>query len=165
MTSRIASSAANPLPPKTRPHVLIRWMISRDLPEVLEIEQLSFCDDPWTQEDFYSWLRERNVIAIVAEYNSVIVGYVVYGLYGDRIEILNLAVHPSCHGQGVGSTLIEKMIDKLSMQQRTHIAAAVSEVNVAAQLFFRAMGFRCVDIEAGYYTHADADAYWFEFWK
>ena len=44
----------------------IRWMIRRDMPEVLEIEQLSF-DYPWLAGDFSGYLRNRNVIGLVCE--------------------------------------------------------------------------------------------------
>jgi ribosomal-protein-alanine N-acetyltransferase len=41
--------------------VQIRWMIRRDMPEVLEIERQSF-EFSWTEEDFLCCLRQRNCI-------------------------------------------------------------------------------------------------------
>lgn len=46
---------------------LVRWMVRRDMNEVLTIEQASF-DFGWTEEDFLSCLRQRNCIGIVAEH-------------------------------------------------------------------------------------------------
>ena len=46
--------------------VQIRWMIRRDMPEVLDIERLSF-EFAWTEEDFLCCLRQRNCIGMVAE--------------------------------------------------------------------------------------------------
>ena len=60
-------------------NVHIRWMIRRDMPEVLEIEQSSF-EFPWTEEDFIRCLRQRNCIGMVAEYDEKVVGFMIYEL-------------------------------------------------------------------------------------
>ena len=39
--------------------VHVRWMVRRDMPEVLEIEGESF-DFPWSEEDFIRCLRQRD---------------------------------------------------------------------------------------------------------
>ena len=45
----------------------IRWMIRRDMPEILEIEKQSF-EFPWCEEDFIRCLRQRNCIGMVRQY-------------------------------------------------------------------------------------------------
>jgi len=49
--------------------VHIRWMIRRDMPEVLEIEDRSF-EFSWSEEDFIRCLRQRNCIGMVAEHDE-----------------------------------------------------------------------------------------------
>jgi len=49
---------------KQRLGVHIRWMIRRDMPEVLDIESGSF-EFPWSEEDFIRCLRQRNCIGMV----------------------------------------------------------------------------------------------------
>ncbi|MFO1095060.1 MAG: hypothetical protein U0992_17400 [Planctomycetaceae bacterium] len=71
--------------------VQIRWLIRRDMPEVLKIERESF-EFPWTDEDFMCCLRQRNCIGMVAEYDHQIVGFMVYELHKSRLHILNFAV-------------------------------------------------------------------------
>ena len=44
---------------KAQVRVHIRWMIRRDMAEVLQTEQASF-DFAWTEEDFLRCLRQRN---------------------------------------------------------------------------------------------------------
>ena len=58
-------------PAQTRVH--IRWMIRRDMPEVLAIEHASF-EYPWCEEEFLRVLRQRNCIGMVAEHGERIVG-------------------------------------------------------------------------------------------
>ncbi|MGL4463263.1 MAG: ribosomal-protein-alanine N-acetyltransferase RimI, partial [Planctomycetia bacterium] len=45
-------------PTRQELRVHIRWMIRRDMPEVLHIEQESY-DFAWTEEDFLQCLRQR----------------------------------------------------------------------------------------------------------
>ena len=48
----------------------IRWLIRRDMPEVLGIENDSF-EYAWKEEDFLCCLRQRNCIGLVSEsYNN-----------------------------------------------------------------------------------------------
>jgi len=55
--------------------VQIRWMIRRDMAEVLRIERESF-EYHWTEEDFLCCLRQRNCIGMVAEADGQVVGLV-----------------------------------------------------------------------------------------
>jgi len=50
---------------KEQVKVHIRWMIRRDMQEVLQAEQQCF-DQSWTEEDFLRCLRQRNCIGMVA---------------------------------------------------------------------------------------------------
>ncbi len=47
---------------KEQVRVHIRWMIRRDMPEVLQTEQESF-EYPWTEEDFLRCLRSATASA------------------------------------------------------------------------------------------------------
>ena len=70
--------------------VQIRWLIRRDMPEVLEIERASF-EHAWTEEDFLCCLRQRNCIGMVAEHDHEIVGFMIYELHKAKLRILNFA--------------------------------------------------------------------------
>src|SRR5262249_26764482 len=74
--------------------VHIRWMIRRDMPEVLQTEQDSF-EYSWTEEDFLRCLRQRNCIGMVAEQGEKVVGFMIYELHKAKLHILNFAVHPA----------------------------------------------------------------------
>ena len=73
--------------------VHIRWMIRRDMAEVLEIERSAF-EFPWFEEEFIRCLRQRNCIGMVAEANHQIVGFMIYELHKAKLHILNFAVAP-----------------------------------------------------------------------
>ena len=120
--------------------VQIRWMIRRDMPEVLKIENESF-EFNWTEEDFLACLRQRNCIGMVAEHDNRVVGFMIYELHKTKLHILNFAVAPAFRRLAVGAQMIEKLINKLSQQRRQEIVLEVRETNLAAQLFYPVPGF------------------------
>ena len=111
--------------------VHIRWMIRRDMPEVLLTEQQSF-EYAWTEDDFLRCLRQRNCIGMVAEHNDRIVGFMIYELHKNRLHVLNFAVVPAARRFGVGAQMVSKLIGKLSSHRRSKITLAVRERNLAA---------------------------------
>lgn len=142
--------------------VQIRWMIRRDMAEVLRIEQDSF-DFNWTEEDFLCCLRQRNCIGMVAEHDGRVVGFMIYELHKTKLHILNFAVDQAFRRSAVGTQMIEKLINKLSQQRRQEIALEVRETNLAAQLFFQSQGFRAVCVLRNHYEDSSEDAYVMQF--
>lgn len=145
---------------KIKPHV--RWMIRRDMPEVMETEQLCF-EFPWSEEQFINCLREMSCIGMIAEHNEQVVGHMVYGLRKGWLHILNFAVHPSVQRLGVGTTMVEKLKSKLSCIRRNRLVLEIRDSNLDAHLFFRAMGFEAVDIFRDFFTNGE-DAYQFVYY-
>jgi [ribosomal protein S18]-alanine N-acetyltransferase len=136
----------------------IRWMIRRDMAEVLDIESDGF-EFPWSEEDFVRCLRQRNCIGLVAEHADRVVGFMIYELHKTRLHLLNFAVAKHAGRRGVGGQMLNKLIAKLSNQRRTRIVLEVRETNLAAQLFFRKMGFRAVSVLRDFYDDTTEDAY------
>ena len=120
--------------------VHIRWMIRRDMMEVLDIETQSF-EFPWSEDDFIRCLRQRNCIGMVAEHDERVAGFMIYELHRNRLHILNFAVATEFRRRGVGQQMVEKLIGKLSSQRRSRILLEVRETNLDAQLFFRDLRF------------------------
>ena len=138
--------------------VHIRWMIRRDMPEVLAAENSSF-EYAWTEEDFLRCLRQRNCIGMVAECGEKVVGFMIYELHKTKLHILNFAVHPSYRRHGVGGQMVAKLVSKLSSHRRTRITLEVRETNLPAQLFFRSQGFKAVRVLRAFYEDSGEDAY------
>lgn len=138
--------------------VQIRWLIRRDMTEVLQIEREGF-EFPWSEEDFLCCLRQRNCIGMVAECNGEIVGFMIYELHKSRLRILNFAVSSSMRRQSVGAQMVRRLVDKLSQQRRQEILLDIRERNLTAQLFFKSQGFKAVGVLRNYYEDTAEDAY------
>jgi ribosomal-protein-alanine N-acetyltransferase len=143
---------------KSQLRVHIRWMIRRDMPEVLDIERASF-EFPWFEEDFIRCLRQRNCIGMVAEHAERVVGFMIYELHKTRLHILNFAVANNLRRRGVGRQMIDKLVGKPSSQRRTEITLEVRETNLAAQIFFRESSFRATSVLRDFYDDSPEDAY------
>lgn len=142
--------------------VQIRWLILRDVEEFLHIERESYAE-PWTEDDLRACLRRRNCIGMVAVHDDRVVGYMVYELEKRSLRLINLAVGPWARRVGVGTQMIEKLVNKLSQQRRTSISLEVRETNLQAQLFFRRMGFVAVGVLPGWYEANGETAYRMQF--
>ena len=143
---------------KAQVRVHIRWMIRRDMPEVLAIEHASF-EFPWCEEECLQVLRQRNCIGMVAESGERVVGFMIYELHKNKLQVLDFAVHPDFRRQGVGRQMVAKLVGKLSSHRRTRIALHVRETGLPAQLFFRIQGFRAQEVIREHYLDTGEDAY------
>jgi ribosomal-protein-alanine N-acetyltransferase len=136
----------------------VRWMIRRDMPEVIGIEREAF-EFPWLEEDFTRCLRQRNCIGMVAELADSVVAFMIYELHRSRLHMLNFAVLRSHRRLGVGTQMMEKLIAKLTPDRRGRIQLEVRETNLPAQIFFRSLGFRATSVLKDFYRDSTEDAY------
>lgn len=138
--------------------VHVRWMIRRDMAEVLEIEREAF-EFAWTEEDFTRCLRQRNCIGMVAEMAESVVAFMIYELHRSRLHVINLAVRRSHRRLGIGTLLLDKLAAKLTPDRRDRILLEVRERNLPAQIFFRSLGYRAISVLKDFYEDTTEDAY------
>ena len=145
-----------------RLRIQLRWMIRRDMPEVLAIEQEAF-EFPWSDEDFTRCLRQRNCIGMVAEVGDSVVAFMIYELHRTRLHVLNFAVRRSHRRLGIGTQMMGKLFAKLSVERRDRILLEVRERNLPAQVFFRSLGYRAISVLKDFYEDSTEDAYLMQF--
>lgn len=148
----MGATPTKPLP------VHIRWMIRRDLEQVVAIENLSF-PDPWTADDFMKVLLQRNRIGMVAEVadsiygrRDAIAGYMLYELNDNCLRLINLAVHPDFRRRCVGTAMVRKLVSKLSPQRRSKLIVEAADYNLLSHVFLRACGFVATEIVPGLFV-------------
>ncbi len=136
---------------------VVRMTLS-DLPEVLEVEHLSY-PTPWSRRAFVSELSE-NAYAhyLAAKSNGRLIGYVGMWLVLDEAHITNVAVHPSFRSQGVGRLLMETAIHLTEEHGCRSITLEVRRSNLVAQSLYRSLGFQMTGLRKGYYTDNGEDA-------
>lgn len=143
----------------------IRWMIRRDLYEVLDIETSSF-EFPWSEKDFLQIMRGRNCVARVVDSRETetlnqVAGYMVYELHKHHIELVNMAVAPNFRRRGVGTAMLAELRKKLTPMRRRKLQVDVRESNLNCQLWLRANGMRAVSVLRKHFDETDESAYRF----
>ncbi len=142
--------------PQLRLGLLHRWMVRRDLPQVLRIESQSFAT-PWEDFDFVAKLRQPNIIGIVAEHDGLIAGHCVYIAGKHEVFVERLAVAREYRRKGIARTLVDKLQGKLHGNRR-RVVMDVRDHNLAGQLFAKACGFRAQGIKPNWFDDGE-DSY------
>lgn len=138
--------------------VIIRDMKESDLERIIEIEEKSF-NPPWSREAFLLELT-KNLLAkyIVAEVDGQVVGYGGIWLIIDEGHVTNIAVDEEYRGKGIGSKILEGLIQICRERNMTAMTLEVRKSNVVAQSLYRKYGFKEYGIRKGYYQDNNEDA-------
>ncbi|MDR3181488.1 MAG: ribosomal protein S18-alanine N-acetyltransferase [Planctomycetaceae bacterium] len=138
--------------------VNVRWMIRNDFAEVMAIEQYSF-EFPWNEEEFLRCLQSRSCIGVVADYRGKVVGYAIYETPRNKIFLTNIAVADEFRRKGVARQIVQKLVRKLTYQNRRKILIEIRETNLTALQCFRSLGFMATGTLRNFYEEQDEDAY------
>lgn len=131
----------------------IETMTSADLPEVMEIERLSF-NSPWSQGLFLHELKvpfSRVRVMRLANNGRKLVGYVCWWVVGPEVHLLNLAVHPDYRRSGLGRTLLELVLGDAGAVHAESVSLEVETDNARAQSLYRSYGFEECGLRKNYY--------------
>lgn len=139
----------------------VRKMLKRDLLSVLKIEQEN-CDCPWNERMFRKYMGKDYNRGIVAESREIVVGYTLYQILREGIYVTELSVDKEFQRRGVGTQLIECVIESALVNNWNKITYYCMESNLAAQLFLRSNGFKWVHTHEGeeaFYDDTDEPVY------
>ena len=118
--------------------VRVRWMVSKDLDQVLDLEETGY-DAPWSRQNFKEVLMVRNTVGLVAECDkSLILGFAIYQVSKKSMHVLSLTARPV--RRGIGRQLMFHLFGMLN-KARNKIVVNLGDDNVEGHLFLRAMGF------------------------
>jgi len=142
-------------------NINIRPIKPSDLNALLAIENASF-PEPWEVQDFRTTLNEKRNVGFIAETHCEIVGYLIFRYELDAYHIISMAVAPHVRRRGIGRMLFEKVVLKLgglrikngvasTLPKRNQINLTASEQSLDAHLFFRALGFKAVEVLHNFY--------------
>jgi len=127
----------------------IRRMRQEHLPEVLAIEGKNY-NFPWSEGIFNDCLKSANYTCLICEELDVITGFSIVSILAGEAHIMNICVDPAVQKQGVGSKLLEYMIELATSKAET-IFLEVRPSNLAAISLYKKRGFNEIGIRKGYY--------------
>lgn len=135
----------------------IRVMLEHDIPEILEIERISFAT-PWSEAAFLHEVRKPYALSKVAILKGFIIGYICANQIFDECHILNIASHPDFRRQGVGTALMEESLTELRGKGCKFFYLEVRASNAGAKRFYERFGFKVVGLRKNYYVSPIEDA-------
>lgn len=132
----------------------LRAMSADDLPEVLDIEQLSY-DFPWSQGIFEDCLGMGYHCRVLQEGSRSIRAYGLMSLAVGEAHVLNLCVAPVCRRSGMARYLLGQLIEIAREHHAYVMYLEVRPSNRGALALYRQAGFAVIGRRKDYYPAAN----------
>jgi len=127
-----------------------------DLKEAYKIE----CEvnpSPWKYETFLSSFEVGHK-GLICKHDSEIIGFIIFSPINPEAHILSISVTKKIQSKGVGSLLLQSMLDQCAAMNYKKIFLEVRTSNLQAINFYQKFGFSKDAIRNNYYTDNSEDA-------
>lgn len=135
-------------------------MKGKDLPKVMEIENLSF-PNPWNLGAFQGELDNfpiSKAYMIIHKLQKKSIGYIIYWRIKEEVQISNFAVHPDFRRLGIGEAVFRGVIEQVRKYDAKIIILEVRPTNPSAISLYRKLGFNILGMKEKYYRNPVEDA-------
>lgn len=132
-------------------------MRAGDISQVMEIEREAAAI-PWTRAMFLADIGQPGALDLVAMLGENLLGYVMVSRHADVWHILNITVHRSHRGRGVGGRLLDETFDRADRRPHLGFTLEVRVSNRRAIDLYERRGFISHGIRPGYYSDNGEDA-------
>jgi len=127
-----------------------------DLKEAYKIE----CEvnpSPWKYETFLSSFEVGHK-GLICKHDSEIIGFIIFSPINPEAHILSISVTKKIQSKGVGSLLLQSMLDQCAAMNYKKIFLEVRTSNLQAINFYQKFGFSKDAIRDNYYMDNSEDA-------
>ena len=144
-------------------NVDIRKIESKDIPAVLEIENLCF-KAPWNKENILGEMKNQYANFWVIELSAdgvakQVVGFSDYWQTFDSATICQIAIHPEIRRRQLGSALMDEIINDCYAKRVRNITLEVRKSNQIAINFYKKHGFKETLVKEKYYSNGEDAIY------
>ena len=146
--------------------MMIRRMVAEDIPQVEQIERSLF-SDAWSEQGFLDTLDSPYAIALAAvetkgdtieKGQDRILGYIIMYVSFEEGEISNVAVTETAQKQGIGSALLQAILEIGSEESVTRFILEVRVSNKPAIALYNKYEFKQIGIRRDFYEKPREDA-------
>ena len=123
---------------------------SSDAAAISALHKTSF-QRGWGDDEVYSLLIEKTVVAHRAVSGTTIVGFILSRMAAGEAEILSIAIAPRQRGRGFARPLLDLHLRRLAGLGTRAVFLEVDENNAPARALYRRAGFRDVGRRQSYY--------------
>lgn len=143
------SDGVNPVP--------IRAARQEDAERIVTIDQASF-SHPWAphvMREAVEKAQNGEYIALIAENEDELCGFVIAWTVRDEGEIATIAVDAKWRGQGLGKRLLEAALHEAARRGAEAMFLEVRPGNADARHLYESCGFATVGLRKKYYSNGD----------
>ncbi len=135
----------------------IERMTVAHLDSVAELERECFAH-PWSRESLKETLESKDSLFYVAELDGRVIGCIGMSFVLDEGYIYNVAVEKDSRKNGVGSALIQTLVNYGKKNGFAFLTLEVRESNTAARSLYSNFGFIKVGERKDYYSDPTENA-------
>jgi ribosomal-protein-alanine N-acetyltransferase len=135
-------------------------MTSAHIDALMPYEKEMFGTEAWTRAGYRAELRDaQHRYYVAAEDGSgSLLGWAGVLIAGDQAEILTVGVVPGARRRGIGTQLVNALVERARGQGARELFLEVRVDNDAAQQLYQREGFAALGRRRGYYDHGRVDA-------
>ena len=144
---------------RTMSWTIERTLSDRDLDAIVAIEQASF-SNPWTREMYVRELQNPDVsfLYVLRMPGDGVIAFCSFWLVLDEVHINNLAVRGDFRGRGVGTALLDHVIQAGASRGADRATLEVRRSNAPARRLYERLGFEVAATRPNYYVSPPEDA-------
>lgn len=132
----------------------ISKMNNDDLQKIEKVLYEEF-DDFWSYNILSQELKKEDSLYITAKENDNILGFAGMWISPDDIQITNIVVRKNERKKGIGTLLLEKIINEAQKTDKTEIYLEVNENNIFAIKLYEKFKFKKIGERKKYYNGKD----------
>lgn len=130
------------------------------LKDIIQLEQ-GFEKERYSCKMIEDSLNDNNVIYFILKVDDKVCGYLSASTVLDECELLKIIIDEKYRHMGLGSKLLDNLIEYLQKNDYRKIFLEVRADNLNAKLFYKKNGFEMINQRKKYYKDGvDADIYW-----
>ncbi len=129
--------------------VPMRWW---HIEQVAELEQQLFPVDAWSVEQFWAEMAQATRYYFLAVDDEAVLGYAGLFALSPDADVQTIAVSPKAQGKGVGTLLLEELVDQAIARNCTQLVLEVRSDNQAALSMYTKRGFEQINVRSDYYA-------------
>lgn len=136
-------------------NIEIKIMTLDDLESIKDI-LISDFNEFWNYNVFKEELQSENSKYLVAKLNNEIIGFAGIKIIIDEADLMNIVSKKIYRNQGVGTLLLNEIINLCKKQNLNSVSLEVNEINTSALHLYENFGFEKVGNRKNYYNGSNA---------
>ena len=120
---------------------------------LLQPDFATLFDTFWSYTTLEAEFHNPNSRCFVAKIQNQIVGFAGIWISVDDVHITNIVIEQSHRQQGIGSVLLESLLQEAKLTQKASLTLEVNEHNTAAIHLYEKYHFTLLGRRKNYYAH------------